>query len=74
MNFAFAEFSDVLPSVLAGCGPFDCAFIDGNHTPEPTVDFTWQVLKQADNAPLIIDDDIRWSDQMKQAREQLRTN
>lgn len=72
VSFAFGEFNDILPTVLAENGPFDCAFIDGNHTLEPTMDFTRQVLEQADRDPLMIYDDIRWSPQMKEAWRQLR--
>lgn len=72
VHFDFGEFSDILPRVLADHGPFDCAFIDGNHTLEPTLDFTRQVVEGAAVDPLVIYDDIRWSPGMKEAWRRLR--
>jgi predicted O-methyltransferase YrrM len=72
VHFEFGEFIEILPRVLADNGPFDCAFIDGNHTLEPTLEFTRMVLDHAEVDPLVMYDDIRWSPGMKEAWRRLR--
>ncbi|MEO1497453.1 MAG: class I SAM-dependent methyltransferase [Planctomycetota bacterium] len=72
VTFEFGSFADVLDDVLERHGPFDCAFIDGNHKLDPTLDYTNRLIDLAPAGPLLVYDDVRWSPGMKEAWRRLR--
>ncbi len=50
---------------------YDLVFIDGNHDGKATLYYLESLLKQVHNETLFIFDDIRWSDDMWQAWQQI---
>lgn len=60
-------FDDTLAQFLESVGPVDLAFIDGNHTFDATLRY-FDLLRQAARpGAVLVFDDIRWSDGMRQA-------
>jgi predicted O-methyltransferase YrrM len=45
----------------------DFAFIDGNHSYQPTIQYFREILSRSGNNSIIILDDIHWSKEMEQA-------
>ena len=65
-------FADTLDDAIEAFGPFDYAFIDGNHHLEPTLDYFERIWRHATDEALFVFDDIRWSEGMERAWSQLR--
>ncbi|MHC1702423.1 MAG: O-methyltransferase [Tenuifilaceae bacterium] len=61
------DFDAELPSLLSKIEKIDLVFIDGNHTEEATLRYFKILSEKAHSNSLIIFDDIRWSDSMKNA-------
>lgn len=61
------NFADTLQPVLQSLQTIDLAFIDGNHSLQPTIDYFLQILNKSNNNTIIIADDIHWSKEMEQA-------
>lgn len=61
------RFQDCLPSLLENHQPIDLAFIDGHHDHAATLVYFEQFLPYLHTNSLLIFDDIRWSEGMKQA-------
>jgi predicted O-methyltransferase YrrM len=61
------RFQRTLDPVLAELDGMDWSFIDGYHFEEPTIDFYSRIAARATRPCLILVDDIRWSDGMKNA-------
>ncbi len=68
------NFDTVLPEVLAKKTKLDLVFFDGNHRKQPTLDYFNQCLQKAHEGSMFIFDDIYWSDEMKQAWEEIKKN
>ena len=61
-------FDKTLDQALSGQGPFDFAYVDGNHSYEATVNYHKKLKAQANGQPLtLVFDDIHWSAGMKKA-------
>lgn len=61
------DFDSQLSSILGNIDKLGLVFIDGNHTEEATLRYFKLFSTKADNDTLIIFDDIRWSDGMEKA-------
>ncbi len=60
-------FADTLESTLQGASAIDFAFIDGHHQLQPTLDYFNAIARSSAPGAVFIFDDIRWSDDMRQA-------
>lgn len=65
------QFENVLEPLLKK-NPFDLLFIDGNHRKVPTLQYFLTALPYAHENSMIIFDDIHWSQDMKEAWEEIR--
>jgi predicted O-methyltransferase YrrM len=61
------NFNLVLPELLTKLKTIDLAFIDGNHSKEPTLDYFSKLLKHSTPSTILIFDDIHWSAGMEAA-------
>lgn len=61
------RFTDVLPEMLRKEGPFDLVFIDGHHDQYATMEYFDMIHPFLSDHAVVIFDDIRWSDGMRQA-------
>lgn len=71
-RFVLGDFADTFDRAVQEHGPFDFAFIDGNHTLEPTLHYAESVCEAADEDVWVVFDDIRWSEGMEEAWRRLR--
>lgn len=65
-------FDEHLPVVLEKLMQVDCAFIDGNHRKEPTLNYFNQILPHLSETGFMILDDIHWSREMEAAWESIK--
>ena len=65
------DFAATFDPTMESSGPFDFAFIDGNHQLEPTLYYTNAICDTASGPVDILFDDIRWSDGMIEAWRRL---
>lgn len=68
------RFQDTLDGVLAANKPFDYAFIDGHHDGPATVDYYNRILPVLTDGAVVIYDDIRWSNGMLDAWNELKVH
>jgi len=61
------DFDIELSSLLSKIEKVDLVFVDGNHTEEATLRYFKVLSEKAHDNSLIVFDDIRWSDSMKNA-------
>ena len=67
-------FSKLLPGLLQEVNHPLMIFIDGDHSYESTMEYFSMIRKVAREDTLIIFDDIRWSDGMKEAWDKIRAD
>lgn len=69
LNVWYVEgmFDEMLDSALEQTGPVDFAFIDGNHHYEPTLAYFEKIFAHSTANAVFVFDDIRWSDGMERA-------
>lgn len=60
-------FEDTLAQTLAEMGTVDMAFVDGHHRLEPTLRYFGQIKAHLEPSAVVVFDDIRISDEMRQA-------
>lgn len=65
------EFGATLPLAIRDNEPIDFAFVDGNHDEFATIAYAEQLHPHLAGEATIIFDDIRWSDGMTRAWQQL---
>ncbi|HMJ77212.1 MAG TPA: class I SAM-dependent methyltransferase [Iamia sp.] len=66
------HFAATLDEALADAAPIDVLFVDGHHQHEPTVQYYEQARPHLAPGAVVIFDDIRWSDGMRQAWAEVR--
>lgn len=73
-NVSYVEglFSETLSRTLNDIDPIDCAFIDGHHQYQPTLDYFNAVWKHSNPSSLFIFDDIRWPEGMERAWSEIQ--
>jgi len=69
-----AKFQDALPELIDGCKQLDFVFIDGHHNKEATLAYFELCLKKSHSETIFVFDDINWSDEMKEAWEEIKAN
>ncbi len=67
-------FDETLPSVLAQQQAIDYVYLDGHHRLEPTLRYVEMIYPHLSPDAVIVVDDINWSEEMKQAWQQLKTD
>jgi predicted O-methyltransferase YrrM len=65
------NFDVLLPQILAEQSRIDFLFIDGNHRKEATLNYFYACLPKVHEGPLLIFDDIYWSQGMKEAWDEI---
>ncbi len=61
------EFGKTLPTLLNELPRVDFAYIDGNHSLEPTLEYFGLILSKCHSHSILVFDDINWSQEMKTA-------
>ncbi len=74
IEFIQGNFNETLPQCLSHIEKVDFAFIDGNHSYQPTVDYFNQILEKTHNDSILIFDDIYWSKDMQKAWQDIIHN
>ncbi|RYY54295.1 MAG: class I SAM-dependent methyltransferase, partial [Chitinophagaceae bacterium] len=74
VNIIEGNFDDTLPVFLAGNGPLDLVFIDGNHRREPTERYFEWLLPHIHNDSILVFDDVHWSAEMEAAWKTIRSH
>lgn len=65
-------FDEVLDGLLPGIAPLDFVFIDGAHTGKDEVRYAGYLAEHLSPEAVVIYDDIRWSNEMSAAWEEIR--
>ncbi len=65
------DFAETLPEVIKNLSFVDYVFFDGNHRKEATIEYFHQFLPFASENAVFVFDDIRWSQGMKEAWEEI---
>lgn len=68
------NFNDTLPGVLQKNPVIDFAFIDGNHSKKPTLDYFHTLLPHLNNNSMLVFDDIHWSEEMEAAWAEIQAS
>lgn len=68
------NFEDTLPALFSGLPFIDLAFIDGNHSKLPVLNYFNLLLPKSGDNSVLIFDDIHWSKEMEEAWEQIQTH
>lgn len=68
------NFDETFPVLLDELDKVDLVFFDGNHRKQATLDYFYKALQKAHEGTLFIFDDIYWSDEMKEAWEEIKLN
>ena len=74
VEIVVGNFDKTLSSTLNTITKLDYAFFDGNHRKAPTLDYFRKCLAKVNNDSVFIFDDIHWSDEMKEAWEEIKAN
>lgn len=72
IQFIHGNFDLVLPGLLQTINTLDLVFIDGNHTYEATMNYFNLISPKLHQNSLVIIDDIYWSNEMKQAWNEIK--
>ncbi len=78
VELMLGDFKDTLPLVTQRFRQIDFAFIDGNHSKAPTLQYFDKLLPSMGNDSILVFDDIHWSAEMEaawaeiQARQEVR--
>ena len=68
------NFDEVLPDVLKNIPQLDFVFFGGNHRKQPTLNYFKQCLEKANEQSVFVFDDINWSDEMKEAWQEIKNH
>jgi predicted O-methyltransferase YrrM len=74
VNVVTGNFDAVLRPLMAGTGPADLAFVDGNHRYEPTLRYFDILFNHAGRSAILIFDDIHWSAEMENAWAEIKAD
>lgn len=68
------NFDDVLPTIVSQQNKIDFVLFDGNHRKKPTLDYFQKCLEKSTENSVFVFDDINWSDDMREAWEEIKNN
>lgn len=66
------NFDSVLPSIVNKLDTIDFVLFDGNHRKKATLDYFQTCLKKSHEHSIFIFDDINWSNEMREAWEEIK--
>jgi len=72
VHYRMGLFTETLAPVLAEFDPVDYAFIDGDHQYQPTLDYFDAIWSHSAEGAVFVFDDIRWSEGMTRAWQEIR--
>jgi predicted O-methyltransferase YrrM len=68
------NFDELLPEALLSIPTLDFVFFDGNHRKQPTLDYFNKCLERSHDKSIFVMDDIYWSEEMKEAWEEIKAD
>jgi predicted O-methyltransferase YrrM len=68
------DFDELLPETLKNIQVLDFVFLDGNHRKQPTLDYFNKCLEKSHEKSIFVVDDIYWSEEMKEAWEEIKAD
>lgn len=68
------NFDEQLPEALESLPALDFVFFDGNHRKQDTLDYFNKCLEKSHEKSVFVLDDIYWSEEMKEAWEEIKAN
>jgi predicted O-methyltransferase YrrM len=68
------NFDQLLPEIIAEQAQLDFVYVDGNHRKDATINYFNWCLPKVHEGTLLIFDDIYWSEGMKEAWEEIKSN
>ncbi len=68
------SFENALPGIIKGLEGKLFVFIDGNHEKASTLQYFNRLLVKSENTLIIVFDDINWSDDMREAWQEIKAN
>lgn len=74
IHLHMGDFDTVLPALLTNAPAVDFVFFDGNHRKQPTLEYFRQCLEKSHDKSVFVIDDIYWSEEMKEAWEEIKAN
>lgn len=74
VDYVVGLFADTLSGTLSRLPAIDFAFIDGNHQYQPTLDYFAAIADRSSPGAVLVFDDIRWSEGMKEAWAEIRVS
>lgn len=74
VTIGVGSFDETLADTLKQFPRLDYVFFDGNHRYQPTIDYFNACLPLAHENTLFVFDDIRWSKEMEQAWEEIKSH
>jgi predicted O-methyltransferase YrrM len=74
VEYIVGNFDDVLPAILTRTEKVDFVFFDGNHRKQATLNYFYQCLLKAHEGSIFVFDDIYWSEEMKEAWNEIKNN
>jgi predicted O-methyltransferase YrrM len=73
VNVVTGRFTDVLAGVLEAAAPLDLLYVDGHHDEQATLAYTDQSIPFLSDRAVVVYDDIRWSEGMTRAWNEIRS-
>ena len=67
-------YENTFDQALASIKNLDCAFIDGNHQYDPTMEYFGKLYQLIENQGLLIFDDINWNEGMQKAWSEIKSS
>lgn len=74
LKCSIGNFDATLPELLMQINEVDYAFVDGNHTYDATIRYFNLLKKKVTSTSILIFDDINWSDGMKKAWDEIKSD
>lgn len=68
------NFDDVLPIIVSKQDKIDFVLFDGNHRKKATLDYFLICLEKSTENSVFVFDDINWSDEMREAWQEIKNN
>jgi predicted O-methyltransferase YrrM len=68
------NFDQLLPEIIAEQAQLDFVYVDGNHRKDATINYFNWCLPKVHEGTVLIFDDIYWSEGMKEAWEEIKSN
>ncbi|HAH58880.1 MAG: class I SAM-dependent methyltransferase [Lentimicrobium sp.] len=74
VSFLLGRFEHMLPRAFEDMSSVDYAFVDGNHSYAPTLEYFNQLLPKVNNESILVFHDIHWSRDMERAWKTIQSS